>query len=184
METEGRSAADWIGAFMEWHSGDGIPMREPETLAAEDTDGGGFFTAVYLESMKVLAEAAAPMMRRRADDAVNADRAQFREAVLLDALRMEAECVHILREILDRGSRSPETLALALETLRNANEVLADEARAWHALTIKRQQRLAFTPMAAWENYVEYNWSHALEEVAVDVHSLTGRVLQLQTLNS
>ena len=175
---------DWIGAYMQWMTGDDVLAEAPAYFAADDTDGGEFFTTMYLDSMKVLAEAAAPMMRRRADDAVNTDRAQFRETVLLDALRMEAECVHILRQILDRGSRSPETLALALETLRNANEVLADEARAWHALTVKRQQRLVFTPMAAWDNYVEYNWSHALEEVAVDVHSLTGRVLQLQTLNS
>ena len=184
MEPQGRLAADWIGAYMEWQTGDGSFIEGPAILAVEETDGGDFFTTVYLESMKVLAEAAAPMLRRRADDAVSGDREQRRETVLLDALHMEAECVQIVRQILDRGSRSPETLALALETLRNANEVLADETRAWHALAVKRQQRLVFTPMAAWDNYVEYNWSHALEEVAVDVHSLAGRVLQLQTLNS
>ena len=184
MEHQGRLATDWIGAYMEWHTGDGTSIEGPAFLAAEETDGGGFFTTVYLESMKVLADAAAPMLRRRADDASPADRAQMRETVLLDALHMEAECVHILRQILDRGSRSPETLALALESLRGANELLGDEARAWQALSVKRQKQLAFTPMAAWENYVEYNWSHALEDVAVDVHSLTGRLLQLQTLNS
>jgi hypothetical protein len=169
---------------MEWDTGDGSLIEGSARFAADETDGGDFFATVYFESMDVLAAAAAPMLELRADDTSPADRAQMRETVLLDALHMEAECVHILRQILDRGSRSPETLALALETLRNANEVLGDEARAWHALSVKRQKQLAFTPMAAWENYVEYNWSHALEEVAVDVQSLTGRVLALQTLNS
>lgn len=182
MEHEGRLAADWIGAFMEWHSGDGGLIEGTATLAADGTDGGDFFTTVYFESMDVLA-AAAPVPDLR-DDAFPLERAQFRETVLLDTLHMEAECVHILRQILDRGSRSPETLALALETLRNANELLDDEARAWHALGAKRRQQLALMPWADWDDHVDDNWSHALEEVAVDVRSLTGRVLALQSLNA
>ncbi len=184
MERQGRLAADWIGAYMEWFAGDDSLIEGPACLAVEDADGGNFFTTVYFESMDVLAAAAEPGSQFRDDDAFPVERAQFRETVLLDTLHMEAECVHILRQILDRGSRSPETLALALETLRNANVLLDDEARAWHALNDKRRQQLALTPWADWDDHVDDNWSHALEDVAIDVRSLTGRVLALQSLNA
>jgi hypothetical protein len=144
---------DWVDAYLEWMAGDDGMIGGPVCLAADDVD---------------------------ADDAFPAERAQFRETVLLDALEMESECIHILRQILDRGSRTPETLALALETLRSADDLLADESRAWHVLASKRRWPAALSPAATWENQLDYNWSKALDNVAVDVHALTGRVLALQ----
>jgi hypothetical protein len=108
----------------------------------------------------------------------------LREAVLLDALHMESECVHIVNQILDRGSRSPEALELALDTLRAANDLLADESRAWHLLRARKQWRLALTPRAAWENQLDYRWSEAIDHVAIDVQALAGRVLALQSLRA
>ena len=179
-----RWATDWIGAYMEWMTGDDALIQAPARFASGDTDGGEFFTTVYLEWMDAPPAATEPAPEFRADDAFAAEREQFRETVLLDALHMEAECVHIVRQTLDQGSRSRETLALALETLRNANKLLEDEARAWQTLSAGRQRRLALAPTMNRENHVEYNWSHALEEVAVDVQSLTGRVLALRTLSA
>ncbi len=115
---------------------------------------------------------------------LTAEREQFQEAVLLDALQMETECVHIVRQILDSGLRSPEALSLALDTLRNANELLMNEERAWHALCAKRRFQFALTPLGAWGNQIDYDWSHALGDMAADVHALTGRVLALQTLRA
>ena len=165
---QSRWGQDWIDAYLDWMTGDDGLLGGPVALAAAgmeaDMDDGEYFTAVYLEWMDGLA-AGEPV----------------REAVLLDALRIEAECVHMLRQVLDYGSRSPEVLALALESLRAANDLLDDESRAWHALRSRRQWHQALTPGAAWENQLDYNWSHALEDVAVDVHALTGRVMALQS---
>jgi len=137
----------------------------------------------YLEWMEndLLAdeESAVAAVEARAEE-----RELRREAVLLDALHMEAECVHILKQILDRGRSSPETLQLALETLRNANDLLADERRAWQALRAQKRWHLALSPKAAWENQLDYHWSDALEHVARDVHALTGRVLELQRFDA
>lgn len=164
---QSRWGQDWIDAYLEWMTGDDGMLAGPVALASSDADAdiddGEYFTSVYLEWMDNLA-AGEPV----------------RESVLLDALRIEAECVHMLRQVLDYGGRSPEVLTLALDSLRAANDLLADESRAWRVLTAKRDWQMARTPARAWENQLEYTWSHALEDVAVDVQELTGRVLALQ----
>lgn len=166
---QSRWGQDWIDAYLEWMTGDDGLLAGPVALASSDADAdmddGEYFTSVYLEWMDNLLAAGG----------------QVRETVLLDALHIEAECVHILRQVLDYGSRSPEVLALTLESLRAANDLLADESRAWRVLTAKRDWHMSRTPAGAWENQLEYDWSHALEDVAVDVQQLTGRVIELQS---
>jgi len=162
---QSRWGQEWVDAYLEWMTdADGMAGARRSLAAADiDLDDGEFFTSAYLEWMD------------------SADRERIREAVLLDALHIESECVHILKQVLDYNSRSPEVLALAMESLRAANDLLADESRAWRALSAKRDWQMSRTPAAAWENQLEYDWSHALEDVAVDVQALTGRVLALQT---
>jgi hypothetical protein len=135
----------------------------------------------YLDWMEVrddlVADAEAALL---AGEARRAEREQRCEAVLLDALRMQAECVHILKQVIDHGRPAPEALQLALETLRNANDLLDDESRAWHALRAQKRWQLTLSPTSAWENQLDYHWSDALDHVAKDVHALTGRVLAMQ----
>lgn len=162
---QSRWGQEWIEVYMEWMTGDEGKIGGPARLADADIDldDSEYFTAAYLDWMD------------------SADREKAREAVLLDALHIESECVHILRQVLDYGSRSPEVLAIALDSLRSANDLLADESRAWRALSAKRDWHMTRTPGGAWQNQLEYDWSHALEDVAVDVQALTGRVLALQS---
>ncbi len=152
-------AADWIGEYLEW--------MEAATVAA----------AVPLLAIR----AGIPRAAGNDGDAFPAEREQFRETVLMDALRIESECVHILSRLLDNGEGTPEKVALALDTLREANDLLADESRAWHALRTRRQWQLALSPIGAWETQLDYQWSAALDHVAADVHALAGRVIALHS---
>jgi len=185
--TERNTPQDWTGAYLDWMEGEVDLIDEAAILAMEDAGDGVDFTAVFLEWME-----SPPRRNRRADDRIvvaavpengSPEHELRRENTLLDALHMEAECVHILRQILDRGSQSEETLGLALETLRSANELLADESRAWHALRAQKRWHIALSPKAAWENQLDYHWTEALDHVAADVQALTGRVLRMSELN-
>jgi hypothetical protein len=180
-------ALDWTGAYLDWMEDRDGPRDDVAALAAAQAVDRVDFTARFLEWMET-----PPRLDRRASDKggvavmgeVRVDEQDLRrESVLLDALHMEAECVHILRQILDRGSSSPDALGMALETLRNANELLADESRAWHALRAQKRWHIALSPRSAWENQLDYHWTEALDNVAADVQSLTGRVLRLSELN-
>lgn len=174
------TAVEWIDAYLEW-------MADDEKALAADAGGGSDFVAVSLDWVE---EAAIPERglveeAERTIAALSAEeRDKQREAALLDALHMEAECMRVVAQILDRGGRSPEALAMALETLRFADRMLADEQRAWHALQAQRRWELALSPKKAWESQLDYRWDAALEHVAEDVHALTGRVLALQTFHA
>lgn len=145
---------EWIDAYLDW-------MVEDEGMLARAGD-----------AERTLAELSAE------------EREDQREAALLDALHMEAECMRVVAQILDRGGRSPEALAMALETLRFADRMLADEQRAWNALQAQRRWELALSPKRAWETQLQYRWDTALDHVAADVQALTGRVLALQTFQA
>lgn len=183
---DSNTALDWTGAYLDWMDNRDDPQEATAVLAVGSDDRVDF-TATFLEWMET-----PPRLDRRASDKgraailgeVRVDEQDLRrEKVLLDALHMEAECVHILRQILDRGRRSEDEIGLALETLRSANELLADESRAWHALRAQKRWHIALSPKAAWENQLDYHWTEALDNVAADVQALTGRVLRLSELN-
>jgi hypothetical protein len=186
--TGDRRTAEWIGAYRAWLDGeDGmIERRSNARRSGGDADGGDDFAACFLEWVQV--ESAPLLDFKRAEQPAQAapgevppaEREQIRESVLLDTLRMETECVHMLREVLDSDSRTPETLQLAMQALRSADELLLEENRAWHALHEKHHWFLQDSATAAWESQLEEDWSEALEHVATDVHELTGRVLALQ----
>ncbi len=177
------TAVEWIDAYLEW-------MVDDEKALAADAGGEMDFVAVSLDWME---EAATPErgLAEEAERTIAAlsaisaeERDNQRETALLDALHMEAECMRVVAQILDRGGRSPEALAMALETLRFADRMLADEQRAWHALQAQRRWELALSPKKAWESQLDYRWDAALDHVAEDVHALTGRVLALQTFHA
>ena len=175
--TRDRRTAEWIGAYRTWMDGEEgmVERRSCVRRSSRDTDGGEDFTACFLEWVQV---ESAPLLEFKG--AEQPAREQIRESVLLDTLRMESECVHMLRQVLDSDSRTPETLQLALQALRNADELLLEENRAWHALHEKHRWFLEDSARAAWESQLEEDWSEAIEQVATDVHELTGKVLALQ----
>lgn len=178
--TGDRRTAEWIGAYRAWLDGeDGmLERRSYARRSGGGTDGGDDFAACFLEWVQV--ESAPLLDFKRAEQPAPGEQEQVRESVLLDTLRMESECVHMLREVLDSDSRTPETLQLALQALRSADELLLEENRAWHALHEKHHWFLQDSAAAAWESQLEEDWSEALEHVATDVHELTGKVLALQ----
>jgi hypothetical protein len=175
--TGDRRTAEWIGAYRAWLDGEEgmIERRSSARRSSSDSDGGDF-AACFLEWVQV---ESAPLLEFKGAEQPAA-REQIRESVLLDTLRMESECVHMLRQVLDGDSRTPETLQLALQALRSADDLLLEENRAWHALHEKHHWFLQDSATAAWESQLEEDWSEAIEHVAADVHELTGRVLALQ----
>jgi len=102
-----------------------------------------------------------------------------REGVLLMTLRTEADCVHVLRQVLEAGSTAPGTLRLAIEGLEDAQRLLEGEQRAWRALRDVREEGWT-APQRLWPGGFEREWPAALESVASDVRALADKVLALQ----
>ena len=172
--TGDRRTAEWIGAYRAWLDGeDGlIERRSYVRRAASGAEGGDEFSACFLEWVQA---EPAPRLEFKA-----AGQPAAGETVLFDTLRIESECVHMLRQVLDSDGSTPQTLQLALQALRSADELLVEESRAWHALHEKHHWFLRDSAQEAWESRLDEEWSDAMERVATDVHELTGKVLALQ----
>ena len=152
---------EWINAYLEWTSTEFSAAWEMNAGVSED------ITTAYLEWID-----APPATERRAV-ASNALQPQ-REAVLLLALRTESECMHMLRQALDRGFPTSQTLRVAMEALDCARSLLDSERRAWQALSTLRVNDDA---RVSWERR---DWSGALANVEADVRALSGRILELR----
>jgi len=171
--------ADWIGAYLEW-SGLELHAAGMSAETAQATD----FSAAYCEwldsrSAQTAGKRTAEQGRGRRASDVFAGSNGFREAVLLAALHAQADCLHILRQVLDHGSAGVGTVRLASEALEHAQRLLDDERLAWHALGALRGNghRRADD---AWRSTIDGEWPQALEHVASDVRSLTSTVMALQ----
>ena len=167
--------SDWINAFLEWTeiesaiSGQSLAVSRMEAL----DDGAEETASVYLEWID-----AAPAAAPRAAERVLAPE-PLREAILLMALRTESECMHMLRQALDDGQATPQKLRLAMEALECAKTLLADERRAWDALSALR---LEDQPLSwiGWTDESRMDWPCALEDVEADVRALSSRIVELR----
>ena len=188
-----KSTADWIAAYQEWTNAD---YRVSEwswfvrdgagEASASHTDR---FAAAYLEWAEDARAAlqqdsgfrlAADVGNLRAAGDMGNQLDALREAVLLEALRTESDCIHILRQTLDAGGTAADTVRFAFETVERADRLLEDEQRAWKVLKALRRPDPAQSGGAAtWRIDAEDDWSHALEDVVADMHALTGQVLAL-----
>jgi hypothetical protein len=172
--TQHIGGSNWIDAYLEWTDGE-IGMSE-QLFAVSGVEAGDDWAeetaAVYLEWID--AEPAA--MRRAA--AILAPE-PLREAVLLMALRTESECMHILRQALDAGRPTSQTMQLAMEALDCAKNLLDDERRAWQALSALRLDEPSGARIA-WDDETGMDWPCALENVEADVRALSGRILELR----
>jgi hypothetical protein len=161
--TQLTGGSDWINAYLEWTDtefGMSSELIAVSRMGAGD-DWAEESAAEYLEWLDTESTATQ------------------REAVLLMALRAESECMHMLRQALDEGHPTSQTLRLAMETLDCAKNLLDDERRAWQALSALRieEQPLAWI---AWDDDSRMDWPCALEDVEADVRALSGRILELR----
>lgn len=101
-----------------------------------------------------------------------------REGILLMALRTEADCVHMLRQVLETDGAGAGNLRLAIEGLEDAQRLLEGEQRAWHALMDIRVAGWT-TPDRLWSTGFEQEWPSALDSVAAEVRALAGKVLAM-----
>ena len=182
---------DWIDAYLEWTNSEGqavgVCLPPGGRIAQAGAAAGVDFAAAYLEWMDAaqVARESGPGRRAGAFVAYAGGAGEmneldvFREAALLVALRTESDCVRILRRILEAGDASPRAVTFAYEALQHAERLLEDERSAWRALSALRS---CYSPlsMPAWRTDFETDWPHAIEDVAADVHALTGKVLALQ----
>jgi len=192
------NTADWINEYLQWmNGGEGSVARAAPVTAAANTD----FVAAYLEWMDAAPEAApSPPTRAPVRVPVRAPvRARMpawagievyrpealREAILLMALQTEYDCVHMLRQAVDAGAPTPDTVDLARDALRHAERLLDDEESAWRALNALYRCDLprtrAMLDVNPRSEFSSSDWPHALEGVMADVRALTGRVLALHT---
>lgn len=108
--TQHSSSSEWISAYLEWTDSEvgTTSQRSAFPVAIAGANGGEDIAAIYLEWID-----SAP-----AQHAATAFAAEpLREAVLLMALRTESECMHILRQALDDGRPTSQTLRLALDNV-------------------------------------------------------------------
>jgi hypothetical protein len=175
----------WIVAYLEWLDGEERAGEAPGPAAAEAAAAEACSceetAAAYLEWI------AAPSFGRRATDRVG--RATWagdvvgleahREAMLLKALETEADCLHLLRRVVDEGDAPSPPVKLIVEALADADRLCQDEQRAWAALAMLQRSQLA-APRAEGGFYLAGSWPRALESVALDVRALAAKVLALQ----
>ena len=180
-----RSGTEWISEYLEWTFGESD--RSPAELRAHADamtaiGGDGEFADAYLEWID--ATPVAPAVRSqfaydRRGVAGDADTlAASREGILLMALRAEADCVHMLRQVLEADGAAPGALQLALEGLEDAQRLLEGEQRAWHAMIYVREAGWT-TPQALGPVGFEREWPAALDSVASGVRALAGKVLEM-----
>lgn len=180
-----RSGSEWISEFLEWTFSDS-DWSLAELRAHDDTvmavEADGEFADAYLEWMDATPAAAAVRSQFAYDRrglASDPDVLEVsREGILLMALRAEADCVHMLRQVLEADSAAPGTVRLAIEGLEDAQRLLEGEQRAWHALMDVREAGWT-TPERLWPAGFEREWPAALDSVASDVRALAGKVLAM-----
>lgn len=188
------NTAVWIDEYLQWMNGGEVNVaRAAPVTAAANTD----FVAAYLEWMDSAPQAApSPSTRSPVRVPVRARIPAWagievyrpealREAILLMALQTEYDCVHVLRQAVDAGAPTPDTVDLARDALRHAERLLDDEESAWRALNALYRCDLpraaAMLEANPQSELSPSDWPHALEGVMADVRALTGRVLALHT---
>lgn len=161
---------EWIDAYLEWT--DTESGTAAKKSLASGMDAAMDITTAYLEWID-----APPAKERRAvlSGAVQPQR----EAVLLLALRTESECMHMLRQALDCGFPTSQTLRVAMEALDCAKSLLESERRAWQALSTLRVDD-APGARIPWDHEARTDWPGALANVEADVRALSGRILELR----
>jgi hypothetical protein len=190
---ESTCTENWIAAYLEWAGIDGPPSEfrgfGRDAAGEAGADPSDAFAAAYLEWMEDVRAGlreysrfgpAADVGQSRLANEAGAELETLRETVLLEALRTESDCIHMLRQTLDVGSTSAATVRFAIETIERADRLLEDERRAWQVLRALRQCDLSRVEGPTSRIDAEDNWSHALDGVIADMHSLTGRILALQ----
>ena len=158
---------EWIDAYLEWTDTESRTAARVLLAASMDAEAAMDITTAYLEWLD------APPAKERRAVASSAMQPQ-REAVLLLALRTESECMHMLRQALDCGFSTSQTLRVAMEALDCARSLLDSERRAWQALSTLRVNEDA---SVSWERR---DWPGALANVEADVRALSGRILELR----
>jgi hypothetical protein len=163
-------SSEWINAYLEWTN------TEFSTAAkmslASGMDLAEDIATAYLEWID-----APPAKERRALGASAAE--PQREAVLLLALRTESECMHIVRQALDSGLPTSQTMQLALEALECAKSLLESERRAWQTLSALRVDDRSERRIS-WKRESGMDWPGALASVEADVRALSGRIFELR----
>ena len=94
------------------------------------------------------------------------------------ALRTEADCVHMLRQVLEMDGAGAGDLQLAIEGLEDAQRLLEGEQRAWHALMDIREAGWAMPERLLPAGFDE-EWPTALDSVAAEVRALAGKILAM-----
>lgn len=186
MEDQERSGTEWISAFLEWTFSESD--RSPAELRAHtDTliasEAFGEIAEAYLEWIDAAPVAAAAVRSQFVPDRPAVENGGdapglSREGVLLMALRTEADCVHMLRQVLEADGAAPATLQLAFEGLEDAQRLLEGEQRAWHALMDIRDEGWT-TPERLWSSDFDQEWPAALESVTAEVRALAGKILAM-----
>lgn len=176
---ESERMEDWIAAYLDWANSDGrtVHLRgSGGDTASEVHTPSDTFVAAYLDWIDEQFAPASGAGQARVAMETAAELSALREAVLLDALRTESDCLHMLRQLIDVGGASAATLRFAIETVERADRLLEDERRAWEVLKALRGFELGWTG-AISKRDAEDNWSHALDGVVADMHSLTGQIV-------
>ena len=158
---------EWINAYLEWTDTESGTAAKRSLASGMDANVALDITSAYLEWID------APPAKERRAVASGAVQPQ-REAVLLLALRTESEYMHMLRQALDCGFPTSQTLRVAMEALDCARTLLESERRAWQALSTLRVDNDA---SVSWERR---DWPGALANVEADVRALSGRILELR----
>ncbi|OGA73911.1 MAG: hypothetical protein A3G81_24465 [Betaproteobacteria bacterium RIFCSPLOWO2_12_FULL_65_14] len=106
----------------------------------------------------------------------------IRDALVI-ALRDESDRIQTLRRILDAGHITPSTAKCAAEALDHAEQLLAEERRAWRALVVLSRRDQSQCSTAQRPNKENQWWPRSLEDVAAEVRALTDTVRALQVLS-
>lgn len=178
-----RSGTEWISEFLEWTFSESerswADWRAYEdTVLADEENAGAYLEWIDASSIAATAVRSYFGIDRRGVQGGKDMLDLSREGVLLMALRAEADCVHMLRQVLETDGAAPGNLRLAIEGLEDAQRLLDGEQRAWHALMDVRQAGWT-TPERLWSSGFDREWPSALENVAAEVRALAGKVLAM-----
>jgi hypothetical protein len=181
-----RGGTEWISEFLEWTFSESD--RSPGDMRAHidsvmAIEAEGEIAEAYLEWIDASPVAAAAVRSQFGFDrrgvVSNADVLDLsREGILLMALRTEADCVHMLRQVLEMDGAGAGNLRLAIEGLEDAQRLLEGEQRAWHALMDVREAGWT-TPERFSPAGFDQEWPSALNSVAAEVRALAGKVLAM-----
>jgi hypothetical protein len=181
-----RGGTDWISAFLEWTFNESerawadLRAHDDAVLASEGDEEIAEAYLEWIDASPIAAAVAASNFGidrrgvRGGTDMLNLSR----ESILLMALRTEADCVHMLRQVLEMDGAGAGNLRLAIEGLEDAQRLLDGEQRAWHALMDVREAGWAM-PERLLPAGFDQEWPIALDCVAAEVRALTGKVLAM-----